>query len=140
MRIEVGKSYRARDGRKVNIVQFDTKTPAFPILGVFAEKQNATPLNWTVNGAWHDIDDEDPLDLIEEWTDEPPRTACATPGMSLRDYFAAHAMVALMDKNMIVAYETAYKCGKLQTQVPQSIADHAYMFADAMIARSTQDK
>ena len=68
-----------------------------------------------------------------------PRTTDGTPRMSLRDYFAAHAMVALMQPETLVAYESAYEGGRVKQEVPYSIADHAYMFADAMIARSAKE-
>lgn len=47
------------------------------------------------------------------------------PGMTLRDYFAAHAMQGMMANQ----WNTNYK----------DWADHAYQMADAMLARKRKD-
>jgi len=50
-----------------------------------------------------------------------------TPGMSLRDYFAVEAMSGLLADEYIRTHWSA-----------ERIADHAYMMADAMVARGVK--
>jgi hypothetical protein len=65
MKLEVGKSYRTRDGRKACVGGF-TSTFSYPYRGDIKGELST----WKEDGAgnWHISSDED---LVEEWTDEP---------------------------------------------------------------------
>jgi hypothetical protein len=54
---------------------------------------------------------------------EAPGSCFPDPGMTLRDYFAAKAMAALIaDRQFVLGYD------------PNQVADRAYGYADAMLA------
>lgn len=50
-------------------------------------------------------------------------------GMTLRDYFAAKALPALID----AFYEAAINAGRLDEFCPNDVAGQAYNYADAML-------
>jgi hypothetical protein len=56
------------------------------------------------------------------------------PGMTLRDYFAAQAMQATLSSETAVAEIMASDMGADRLGLAKSVAEIAYMFADAMLA------
>jgi hypothetical protein len=58
LKLEVGKTYRSRNGKRVEIVENDGKD-RYPFRGDNDEW-------YAESGRWHDFDEEDPEDLIEE--------------------------------------------------------------------------
>ena len=66
-KIEMGKTYRTRDGREVIIHSIDMRNIDHPIIGVFDDGCAST---WTKYGKWV-IGKDDPLDLIEVAADTP---------------------------------------------------------------------
>lgn len=64
----------------------------------------------------------------------PVRVLTGKPhgGMSLRDYFAAKALVLLCDANVLTALRDEAKSRGVE--VPALVARHAFELADAMLA------
>jgi len=72
MKIEEGKYYRTRDGRKVGPVTFSRNGRPWATAPGFNEHQWYT--QWSVHSKYQgraSIEREDKSDLIAEWTDEP---------------------------------------------------------------------
>lgn len=65
MKLEVGKYYKTRDGRKAEIIEYDGS--AMPFL---VRHHDGTMWHF-IDGKLHEDDIEDELDLIAEWQDEP---------------------------------------------------------------------
>lgn len=64
MKIEVGKTYRARDGKRIKIVRRARAAfSQYPFFGVVLGSTGAT-LSFSVTGFVEDGDEEDPRDLI----------------------------------------------------------------------------
>lgn len=63
IKLEVGKFYRTRDGRKVGPIMMDNHV-RYP-----AKDPEGTA--WTANGFFYDPDQPHHLDLIAEWPDQP---------------------------------------------------------------------
>lgn len=57
-------------------------------------------------------------------------------GMSLRDWFAGQALVMLCTSP---GYEEWHPCWKEPTEAAKTVALHAYMVADAMIAQRSKE-
>lgn len=55
-------------------------------------------------------------------------------GMSMRDYFAGQAMQATLSSDTAVAEIAASDMGADRAGLAKSVAEIAYMFADAMLA------
>jgi hypothetical protein len=72
MKIETGKCYRTRDGRKVGPMSNDM-CPEF----VFDGELEDEFLRWFSDG-FYSVSGDHPLDLVAEWTDEPdtPKAWC----------------------------------------------------------------
>lgn len=68
-----------------------------------------------------------------------PRTTDSTPGISLRDYFAAHAMQGLVSNSEWMTALSRYCDQNPECNPISSLAAHAYFLADAMLARGTQE-
>lgn len=71
MKIEPGKFYKARDGRKVGpIMPLESKVNyIFPF---WAQDEKGTTLTYTADGTWYENGEWTHIfDLIEEWRDEP---------------------------------------------------------------------
>lgn len=66
MKIEVGKSYRTRDGRRVDITQVNPNYN-YPVVGVMGEMTK----QWKLDGTWSRSGNETPLDLIAPWEEQP---------------------------------------------------------------------
>lgn len=65
MRIEAGKSYRTRDGRKATGITIETRKGC-PVHGYVDGEEHW----WRRDGHWHYINATHPLDLVSEWVDE----------------------------------------------------------------------
>lgn len=63
MKLEVGKFYRTRDGRKVEITLYDDKSGDYPIFGSDSVWRTNTGRDWPGQDSSKDI--------IAEWQDEP---------------------------------------------------------------------
>lgn len=68
MKIEKGKFYRTRDGRKVEILKTDAKNP-YPIIGMVTHRSYAheSCRHWSDNGTYLKSDKENSYDIIGEW-------------------------------------------------------------------------
>lgn len=73
LKLEVGKCYRTRDGRKafISCKIFDDE---FPFLGIVTDC--ASTETWLENGKFNVYQQENQLDLISEWTDETKLSDC----------------------------------------------------------------
>lgn len=67
MKLEVGKYYRTRDGRKAGPV-YETSNCNFPF-GACVDDGDRQ--GYTAKGCWLFREEKHHLDLIAEWTDEP---------------------------------------------------------------------
>lgn len=67
MKIEKGKFYRTRDGRKVEILKTDAKN-AYPIIGITLHSDGyELCAHWCDNGMYLKSDEDDSYDIIGEW-------------------------------------------------------------------------
>lgn len=67
LKIEAGKFYRTRDGRKAGIYRTDVNHPEYSIHGYVIDSDGVEySLNWRSNGRISSIE-EFKIDLIEEW-------------------------------------------------------------------------
>ena len=70
MKIEKGKFYRTRDGRKAEIYSTDNYESRFSVHGRIL-KSSAGPQGWTDSEAYLSSGPEHCLDLVAEWFDKP---------------------------------------------------------------------
>jgi hypothetical protein len=71
MKIEVGESYRTRDGKKATILEtIDDSIYKFNGT-LFCSHTSLKSLNWTSEGGFIYGEPENGWDLVEEWTDYP---------------------------------------------------------------------
>lgn len=68
MKIEVGKTYRTRDGQRIEI------TRPVEYKDDFYKFRDNTPRAWSADGRYYESAESD-SDLISEWTDEPAAVA-----------------------------------------------------------------
>lgn len=69
MKIESGKFYKTRDGRRVRVVSMDGN-PENEVIGLLDE--NDGPLSWALSGAYFS-NRTHAYDLISEWPAETPK-------------------------------------------------------------------
>ena len=68
MQLEVGKFYRTRDGRKVEILRI-IKNPIYPVAGIIYGRDMAiwdSLVSWTLEGIYN-FKEEDGKDIVSEW-------------------------------------------------------------------------
>jgi len=70
MKIETGKHYRTRDGKKVLILANDT-TGSYSIVGVAYSGSKKTALSWTGDGMYFVGCGLSPNDIVSEWIETP---------------------------------------------------------------------
>lgn len=143
MKLEVGKAYRTRDGRKVIVTEMDGDDE-YPFLGRDADR---LPYYFSKYGQNIVPHCRPRLDLIAEWTDEPttapehggaplhtlvddPRTDAARQclagnGKTLRDELAMAALTGLILR---------LKINPGSYHDPEREAENAYLYADSMMA------
>ncbi len=75
-------------------------------------------------------------------TDTPKDGGPAThpPGMSLRDYFAGQALLAITHHKHDLLYKIVSGVADQRTAAQQDTASIAYALADAMLAEREKDK
>lgn len=82
MKVEVGKAYRTRDGRKAYVARY-ARTSDYPYGGNIESK----PFSWKEDGTWSEPHGQTREDLIEEWTEPQPKeqTMPAEPKFKVGD-------------------------------------------------------
>lgn len=88
MKIEVGKFYKTRNGRKVRIYAIDGQKE-HPVHGAICDSQNNEwyPDSWSFNGEYSRIFG-DPLSIVAEWEEPKPKLKawiCKNSGTSMKD-------------------------------------------------------
>lgn len=68
LKLEVGKSYKTRNGRKVKISEIDEDCTYYPIIGTILEEVQSE-YHWTVDGK-HSIYFQSDADIVSEWEEE----------------------------------------------------------------------
>ncbi len=69
MKIEAGKYYKTRDGRKARVYVTDAENRDFPVHGFLSGEQ----LMWTLEGTFYVSLDPSVRDLVSEWVEPKPR-------------------------------------------------------------------
>lgn len=75
MKIEAGKTYKTRSGRKVRVLCTDLRDATYPVVGV-VDGDDERVEAFTADGRFNDEQRASPLDLVEEWRE--PMTCWAT--------------------------------------------------------------
>jgi hypothetical protein len=74
MKIEKGKFYRTRDGRKATIYKIEKMLYSDEHLAYYTTEEGHDEVVYASNGRGNDINGKDhPVDLIAEWQDEPKK-------------------------------------------------------------------
>lgn len=82
MKIEAGKFYRTRDGRRARVTEVCfSNGESYPILGFLGTVAAA----WTDDGRFLNAVEDSPADLIAEWVDEPIRKTLAEMSQEVDD-------------------------------------------------------
>jgi hypothetical protein len=80
MKIEVGKSYMTRDGRRADVIRFgDTWSSDFPFYGLVGDDD----CTWSDDGRW--LGEWHRLDLVAEWYDETRIDDRSAPETNMAD-------------------------------------------------------
>lgn len=70
MKIEAGKTYKTREGRKVRVICTDAKHPAYPVIGLMSDGDKESVETFTLDGKFQ-LGGNDSAeyynDLAEEW-------------------------------------------------------------------------
>lgn len=86
LKLEAGKYYRTRDGRKVGPMAYSERPKK--ISWPYTAKIDDIDHYWRADGSWHPQREEDRLDLISEWVEDKPAPAADDLVQRLRGLFS----------------------------------------------------
>jgi hypothetical protein len=103
MKLEAGKYYRTRDGRKAYVAAIAPEWVAtdYPVLGWV----DIATIRWRADGK--EVRNESPCDLISEWTDEPEKKEDTA-----RYLYAYHNIIEADESGEIVSKGVSFMDGK----------------------------
>lgn len=71
MELEVGKTYRTRNGNKVTVIHILTEDTPYPVMSLHHNSDGTNHYaTYTLHGSRYGVG-TDEFDIVEEWVDEP---------------------------------------------------------------------